>query len=105
MYTAYTLHAVRTSGSTFKSLLQSLREEPAELLNYKQRDQSAFYSDFHALLHPDTVLEQIDTTSGALAGQRLKEHWQQLQLLAPRQAKQMVPRLVHLKQSFPDDQH
>ncbi len=41
--------------------LQSSLEECAELLDYRQRDNYAFYSDAHALLRLDAVMEQIET--------------------------------------------
>ena len=75
-------------------LLQSSLEERVELVDYMQRDEHAFCDDTHAILLRDAVMEQIETISRARADQRLKE----IQT-APK--KQMLPRLVHLRQSFP----
>jgi len=69
-----------------KNSLQSSREELAELADYRQRDDYAFYNDTHALLRLDAVMEQIETISRARADPK----------------KQMFARLVSLRQSFPD---
>ena len=56
-----------------QSLLGSLREEFAELLDYKERNEYAFYSDTRAICRLDTVMEQIETISRARADQRVKD--------------------------------
>ena len=91
------------SALDVQSLLQSLREKFAELLDHRQRDEYAFYSDTRALLRLEAVMEQIDTISRARADQRVKDIQGALataSATAPK--KQMFPRLVHLRQSFPD---
>ena len=84
------------SALDVQSLLQSLREEFAELLDHRQRDEYAFYSDTRALLRLEAVMEQIDTISRARADQRVK-HIQGALATASATApkKQMFPRLVH----------
>ncbi len=88
------------SALDVQNSLQSSLEERVELLDYMQSDDYAFYGDTLALLRLDAVMENIDTISRARADQRLKDVQVALaSASAPK--KQMFPRLVSLRQSFP----
>ena len=89
------------SALDVQTLLSSLREEFAELLDYRQRDEHAFYSDTRAICRLDAVMEQIETISRARADQRVKDIQTALATASPAPKKQMLARLVQLRQSFP----
>jgi len=89
------------SALDVQNLLNSSREELAELSDYRQRDDYAFYNDTHALLRLDAVMEQIETISRARADQRVKDIQSALATASSAPKKQMFARLVHLRQSFP----
>ncbi len=89
------------SALDVQNSLQSSLEERAELLHYRQRDDYAIYSDTHALLRLDAVMEQIETISRARVEQRVKDIQSALATASSAPKKQMSARLVHLRQSFP----
>ncbi len=89
------------SALDVQNLLNSSREQLAELSDYRQRDDYAFYNDTHALLRLDAVMEQIETISRARADQRVKDIQSALATASSAPKKQMFARLVHLRQSFP----
>ena len=89
------------SALDVQNSLQSSLEERAELLDNRQRDDYAFYSDTHALLRLDAVMEQIETVSRARADQRVKDIQSALATASSAPRKQMFARLVSLRQSFP----
>ena len=89
------------SALDVQNLLNSSREELAELSDYRQRDDYAFYNDTHALLRLDAVMEQIETISRARADQRVKDIQSALATASSAPKKQMFARLVFLRQSFP----
>jgi len=89
------------SALDVQSLLSSLREEFAELLDNRQRDEHAFYSDARAICRLDAVMEQIEIISRARADQRVKDIQSALATASSAPRKQMFARLVSLKQSFP----
>ena len=83
-------------------LLSSALEEHVELLEYKERDEDAFYNDTHAICRLDAVMEQTETISRVRADQRVKDIQSALATASSAPKKQMFARLVHLRQSFPD---
>ncbi len=83
-------------------MLSSLREEFAEFLDYRRRDEYAFYSDTRAICRLDDVMEQIESFSRARADQRVKDIQSALATTSSAPKKQIFARLVHLRQSFPD---
>jgi len=89
------------SALDVQSLLSSLREEFAELLDNRQRDEHAFYSDARAICRLDAVMEQIEIISRARADQRVKDIQSALATASSAPRKQMFARLVSLRQSFP----
>jgi len=89
------------SALDVQNSLQSSLEEGAELLDYRQRDEYAFYSDTRAICRLDAVMEQIETISRARADQRVKDIQSALATASSAPKKQMFARLVHLRQSFP----
>ncbi len=89
------------SALDVQNSLQSSLEEGAELLDYRQRDEYAFYSDTRAICRLDAVMEQIETISRARADQRVKDIQSALATASSGPKKQMFARLVHLRQSFP----
>jgi len=89
------------SALDVQSLLNSLREEFAELLDNRQPDEHAFYSDARAVCRLDAVMEQIETISRARADRRVKDIQSALATASSAPRKQMFARLVSLRQSFP----
>ena len=85
------------------SCLQSMRVERAELEAFKEQDEYAFYADSHASLRLEALGEDIDMICRARADQKLKDIQSAL-AGAPTAGnkKQMTPKLVHLRQSFPN---
>ncbi|DBA90415.1 TPA: hypothetical protein ACH3X1_003689 [Trebouxia sp. C0004] len=81
---------------------QSSLEEAAELLDYRQRDKDAYWSDTRDICRLDAVMEQIETISRARADQRLKDTQNAVATSSSAPNKQMFARLVHLRQNFPD---
>ncbi len=84
-----------------QNLLSSALEEHAELSDYRQRDEDAFYNDTRAICRLDAVIEQIESISRARADQRMKDIQSALATASSAPKKHMLPRLVHLRQSFP----
>ncbi len=96
----YDTHRMMTALDV-QSLLSSALEERVELLEYKERDEYAFYNDTHAICRLDIVMEQIESISQARADQRVKDIQSALATASSAPKKQMLPRLVHLRSSFP----
>ena len=83
--------------------LQSMRVERAELEAFKHQDECAFYTDRSASLRLETLEENIEMICRARTDQQLKSIQTTLagaSAAAPK--KQMMPKLVHLRQSFPE---
>ena len=97
---AYDTHRMMTALDV-QNLLSSALEEHAELSDYRQRDEDAFYNDTRAICRLDAVMEQIESISRARADQRLKDIQSALATTSSAPKKHMLPRLVHLRQSFP----
>ena len=53
------------SALDVQNSFQSSLEEAAELSDYRQRDEDAFWSDTRAICRLDAVMEQIETISRA----------------------------------------
>jgi hypothetical protein len=90
------------SALDVQNSFQSSLEEAAELSDYRQRDEDAFWSETRAICRLDAVMEQIETISRARADQRLKDIQSAVATASSAPKKQMFARLVHLRQSFPD---
>ncbi len=89
------------SALDVQSLFSSTLEEFVELIDYKQRDEHAFYNDTRATCRLDDVMEQIEIISRARADQRVKDIQSAIATASSAPKKQMSARLVHLRQSFP----
>ena len=90
------------SALDLESCLQSMRVARAELEAFKQRDECAFYTDRNASLRLEALEEDIEMICCARTDQRLKSIHSMATASATAPKKQMMPKLVHLRQSFPD---
>ncbi|DBA78009.1 TPA: hypothetical protein ACH3X1_009101 [Trebouxia sp. C0004] len=89
------------SALDVQNSFQSSLEEAAELSDYRQRDEDAFWSDTRAICRLDAVIEQIESISRARADQRVKDIQSAVATASSAPKKHMFARLVSLRQSFP----
>ena len=94
-------HRTMTALDVQKSF-QSPLEEAAELSEYRQRDEDAFWSDTRAICRLDAVIERTESISRARADQRLKDIQSAVATTSFAPKKQMFAKPVPLRQSFPD---
>ena len=82
--------------------LQSMRVERAELEAFRHHDECAFYTDRNASLRLETLVENIEMICRARTDQQLKSIQSTLaEASAAALKKQLMPKLVHLRQSLP----
>ncbi len=91
----------KMTGVDLKSCLHSMTQEMSELVAFREKDEVEFYSDWRSVIRLERLAANIDMIFSARTDQRLKDIQSTL-AQKPEQKKQMYPKLVHLRQSFPE---